>query len=109
MYDENEDRVRIGISAAAYAKEVGIDRSQINRWATRGYLNADGERVHVTPVGYRKVGKRKYPVYELADLAEAERATRDRAPTLRGEPAIAARQLMKRPHLASQLKREAAA
>lgn len=109
MYDENEDRVRIGISAAAYAKEVGLDRSQINRWVTRGYLNADGERIHVVPVGERKAGKRTYRVYDRGDLAAAELATRHRAPTLRGEPSIAAHQLMKRPHLASQLKRASAA
>lgn len=108
MLDEN-GKPMIPISAAEFAREVGLTRCQVNHWVTRGYLNDDGERIHVKPFGHRKVGGRKFPVYLRSDLSAAEKATRDRAPTLRREPTIAAHQLMKRPHLASQLRREAAA
>lgn len=98
--DFDPDTVELGqaVSAAQFAREIGIHRSRINKWVTRGYIDADGQRVHVKPRGEIRVGRRKYPVYVWGELAAAEQATRGRAP-LRGNDMIAAVQLRDRPHL----------
>jgi hypothetical protein len=75
-------------TAAEFARRVGIDRSRINAWRTRGYLDEHGQRVRIKPCGTLPNGR---PVYLAADLEDAEHATRYRAPN-RGNEVIAADQ-----------------
>ncbi|MGW1998133.1 hypothetical protein [Embleya sp. NPDC001921] len=90
-------------TASAFARRVGVHRSRITKWCTRGYIDQGGRRAHVKPLrvlystrpiepGHKR---RPKPIYRTADLEAAELATRLRAPD-RAVPAIAGWQRIKR-------------
>lgn len=84
-------------TAAEFCRHVGLHRSRVNAWRTRGYIALDGTRVYVKPIAERpsRSGRRPTPIYAAVDLAAAEHATRFRAPD-RANPYIAVLQRIKR-------------
>lgn len=76
------------ITAAQYADEKHIHPSTISRWVSRGYLNADGERVYLKPRWKMWINGRLQDVYHRADLAAAELATRPKGGRLRQDPVL---------------------
>lgn len=94
------------VTAAEFARERHLDRSIVNRWRERGYLDQDGNRIYIKPRGKIQRGSRTYPVYLVSELAAAELATRPRAKERR-DPILACSQRQMRARRAER--REAAA
>lgn len=100
MPPDDNDELRPGdaVTATQFARELGFNRSVVNTWVTRGYLDEDGERVYVKARGRIWQQGRWVPVYLWKDLTAAEKATRGRA-RLRRNIYLASYQVRDRPHL----------
>ena len=63
-------------TASQAAQRLHVKRPTVHMWHTRGWLDAQGERHHLTLVGFDANGARLYDENELLD---AERDTRRKA------------------------------
>lgn len=63
-------------TARQAAQRLRVTRATIHMWHTRGWLDAQGERQHLTPIGTAANGATLFDENELLD---AERDTRRKA------------------------------
>lgn len=68
------------LTAAQLALALNVTPQLVNTWHTDGYLNADGERVHLPEAGRNWKGHR---LFRYLDGAKAEAATRRSARSYR--------------------------
>lgn len=73
-FGSNEEQPLLDVHDAAAL--LGVKPVTIWSWYTRGYISPDGTRNRLRVAGFNEHGRR---MYRLIDVAEAERATRDRA------------------------------
>ena len=62
-------------TAAQAAERYGVKRPTIYMWHTRGWLDPNGQRRHLTTIGHTEDGTR---LFDEAELVQAEQHTRSK-------------------------------
>ena len=66
-------------TARQAAERYRVKRTTVHMWHTRGWINPDGERRHLTVVGIDDNGARLYPENELVEAEQQTRSKRQRS------------------------------
>lgn len=66
-------------TATQAAERLRVKRPTIHMWHTRGWLDPDGNRHHLTIIGHTDAGARLYDEAELVTAEQQTRAKRQRS------------------------------
>ena len=66
-------------TATQAAQRLRVTRTAVHMWHTRGWIDPDGQRRHLTLVGHTGDGARLYDEHDLLEAEQQTRAKRQRS------------------------------